>query len=113
MIKFLLNPFDLVIQATNNLYPNTKCVIQFNPEMSMSEKEYGVTIFPEDNSIPIIEVNANLSVSNAVEILAHEISHVVAGKEADHNDKWEQIFDAINVEVENIANKIIEEEDFL
>lgn len=32
----------------------------------------------------------------ATELLAHELAHAVAGKEAEHNVVWEEQFDKLN-----------------
>jgi len=102
-MKFTNNPFDTVIQAVKELYPNTKALIQFNPNLRGREyKECGKTTFPDDGDTPLVDISTNIPFEAMVEILAHELAHVVAGVEAEHSDKWMDVFDAIKLKYEDI-----------
>ena len=77
---FVNDPFAMVWQAFKNLYPGKDCEVQWQPGIQddgLSEQGYGFTEFCEDGSI-LVAVDANLRVSNAVEVLAHELAHVAA-----------------------------------
>ena len=96
-IKIVNNPFDLVIEATHNLYPHLNCKIQFNPELR--GKEFGEcgTCTVVDNEI-LIDISTNIPFDAMIEIIAHELAHAVVGKTNDenkHSKEWEDIFDKI------------------
>jgi len=95
MLKIANDPFKVVLQAAEELWPDLKVDIQWNPTMKMNKKEYGCTIFPEDGSTPLIELNPGLKVKYAVEILGHELAHVVVGVGAGHGPEWQKAFEAI------------------
>lgn len=60
---------------------------------------YGITTFPADeNEVPLVEISAELTVQDAVEILAHELAHVAAGIDAGHGEAWEKAFHRIHQE---------------
>ncbi len=100
-IEIINNPFDIVIQAVEELYPDTQALIQFNPTLRGREyRECGRTIFPDDGSIPLIDISTNIPFDVMVEILAHELAHVIIGAdveiEEEHGKQWEKVFDAIH-----------------
>ena len=65
---------------------------------------YGFTQF-NDGEIPLIAISAELTIKDAIEIFAHELAHIAAGIESDHDEKWEQEFENIFQEY----NEIIEQ----
>ena len=97
--------FYIVYTAANNLYSKEISKISgiyWYPDLEDNgNKVYGVTDFLDNNEI-IIYIDPQLSVENAVEILAHELSHVVAGIENAHNEKWEEVFENIHKEYDRI-----------
>ena len=55
-----------------------------------------------------------ISVNNAVEILAHELAHVVAGFEEgkdDHGPEWEAAFESIKQEYGRIGDALFGKEE--
>ena len=105
---FANDPFSLVWKAFKNLYPGKGCEVQLQPGIQddeLSEQGYGFTEFHDDGSILVV-VDANLQVSNAVEVLAHELAHVAVGIENEHGAAWETAFDAIFQEYGRIAEEM-------
>ena len=105
---FANDPFSLVWKAFKNLYPGKGCEVQWQPGIQddeLSEQGYGFTAFHDDGSILVV-VDANLQVSNAVEVLAHELAHVAVGIENEHGAAWETAFDAIFKEYGRIAEEM-------
>lgn len=96
-IKWLNTPFEDVIQAAINIRGDINCEIVFNPELYNEDNIYGATHFREDGSV-LIELDTNMQMSSLLETLSHELAHVIAGKEAEHNEKWEKIFEDIYAE---------------
>ena len=95
-------------KAFKNQYPGKGCEVQWQPGIQddeLSEQGYGFTEFHDDGSILVV-VDANLQVSNAVEVLAHELAHVAVGIENEHGAAWETAFDAIFQEYGRIAEEM-------
>lgn len=105
-VVFQNDPYAVVYRAFRELYPNVGDIdIAYDYEVittdGTNEKLKGVTIFPDDGSIPQIRIDCTLPVDAIAEILAHELAHVAVGKpnhndkERDHDERWEKAFDAI------------------
>lgn len=96
---FKFDPFAAVYEAFKRLYPGKECLIHWDSDIEDEDDEpvFGVTCFSPDEPIEI-RVNPCLAVGDAVEVLAHELAHVAAGVDADHDKKWEKAFDAIQEE---------------
>ena len=105
-VVFCNDPYVVVYRAFRDLYPNVGDVdIAYDYDVvttdATNEKLKGVTIFPDDGSAPQIRIDCTLPVDAIAEILAHELAHVAVGKlnhndkERDHDERWEQAFDAI------------------
>ena len=104
---FLNDPFSLVWEAFHNLYPNKECKIYYDQheetDQSDESKEYGSTLFPDDGSIPIVNIFAEYPVNILVEILAHELAHVAVGPGHEHDEAWKDAFDNIYQEYNNLG----------
>lgn len=99
-MEFWNNPFDLLIEVMKEEYPDAKADIYFGQTAVDGKDTFGVTIFPhKENDLqrPAIEIYYDLPLPGSVEILAHELAHVVAGIEEGHGPKWEEIFENIFV----------------
>jgi predicted metal-dependent hydrolase len=100
-MKYINNPLDTVIEAVEKLYPNINANIQFNPNIKPHKFLWfnwgycGYTTFPEDNSTPLIDISTNIPFVGMVEVLAHELAHVIVGIKEQHNKNWEEVFDNI------------------
>ena len=98
-MKFINNPFDIVIQAVKELYPDTHALIQFNPDLRGKKYgECGCTTFPDNPNDPIIvDISTNIPFNAMIEVLAHELAHVVVrlNEEDDHGERWQEVFEAI------------------
>lgn len=118
--KFAFDPFQIVLDVFHDFYPDAepatiwyvgKVTDWNNKEM---KKVWGLTSFPDDLTKPItIDIKVDMPVHAAVEILAHELAHLAAGrkyscratgtKEGDrlsHGPKWERIFARMQKEYE-------------
>lgn len=95
---FINDPMPLIYKAFRLLYPETQVdEIYYQPGLTDDdEKEIcGFTNFADDGTVQIF-VSADITVLNAAEILAHELAHVVVGKDNGHNEKWESVFSEIH-----------------
>lgn len=96
------HPGDLigiVIKATKNLYGDLDCRIKYVEKL---DEGHGAAFFPDDGSQAQVYISAQLPLIGAVEVMAHELAHVVAGKDEDHGPKWQEAFNQINGEYHNI-----------
>lgn len=105
---FKNDPFIVVHQAFSNLYHGKGYECQWHEDLRSleGEKVLGLTNFC-DNTIPQVYVSTELSVSDSVEVYAHELAHVAVGIDHEHDDEWETAFEAIYQEY----NRLILSED--
>lgn len=105
-LKILNDPFKILLEAVQNLYPEIECEIQMDPTIRKPFKLFGkrlwgccgYALFPNDGGIPQIRISSNIPYFAVVEVLAHELAHVVAGIDAGHGAEWEEVF--INIHAE-------------
>ena len=101
--------FALIWEAFKNLYPDKECICYWEPRISDAEdgKEcFGLTDFGEDGVY--VFVKPTLPVADAAEVFAHELAHVAVGIEHDHDQAWEEAFDAIFQEYNRIGDERFE-----
>lgn len=99
------DPFRTVHTAFKNLWPEKQFACFWNNNIvdDNGEVAYGVTIFPDGALIPEVYINPFLKVSDAVEVLAHELAHVAVWHiDEGHGAEWEKAFDAIFHEYERL-----------
>lgn len=101
---FKIDPFAVVYTAFRNMFPECDCEISWNAEIKDEKGETccGVTRF-EPGKIPVVAINPELPVYDAVEVLAHELAHVANGPEnMQHGPDWKKAFAAIHREYERV-----------
>lgn len=103
-VKFY-NPFDFIIKAAEKIKPDIKCFIQFDPTLPCPP--FGETCFCDNGDI-IVSVGTKLKIEDALEILAHELAHVIVGQFHNHDEKWENVFEQIRKNYEEISMKELE-----
>ena len=89
---FLNDPFSMVYQAFQNIYPGKKCECYFEADLEADEIQ--------------ILVDPNVDIENATEIFAHELAHVAVGYDAGHGPEWDTAFDAILDEYNRIGDEL-------
>jgi len=109
MLVIANDPFKTLFEAVYELYPDLKANIQFNPELSFEDDEFGCTTFPDDGSTPLIDINPQLTVLDALEIIVHEIAHVVCGPDHEHDKEWKRVFSQIHEKFQEVAMRIVKE----
>lgn len=98
MASPLMNdPTAIVALAFRELYPRLRYYAQYVPSLEDNDGQtaYGLTIFPDDGSTPVVCISAEAPVSAAPELLAHELAHIVAGETAEHGPEWKAAEEAI------------------
>lgn len=94
-MRIVNDPFRLLIKIAKDKYPHLKAKVAFTNEMpkhGMKKEPCGVTLWPEGAGTPEILIHAGIPVSGAVEVLAHEIAHLIAGHDSKHGPKWRKAF---------------------
>lgn len=109
MIEFN-NPLQILIDIVRKDFPNLNIYIQFSDSLMLNNEDgpFGETSNDKENNFYIITLEARLPFINILEILAHELSHVIVGVEEDHNGKWEQMFSYLFSEYNKIIDKLNE-----
>ena len=107
-INVRFNPFDLIIEITKELWPDLDCDIYFADVGEFDgDKAYGVTCF-NDSGTAEIAINPRTPIEGAVEILAHELAHVVAGEAVEaHGEEWQSAFELINEKYNCVVEELI------
>lgn len=89
-------PLTDVIEAARDVSKGSlDCEVMFGN----CEEGLGITVFPEDNSRPKVVVRPDQTIEQAMDILAHELAHVIRGlKEGvdDHCSEWESLYEQIH-----------------
>lgn len=108
------DPFPALFEAFGTLYKDADKVEtylvtadEFDLYGDDGEPALGFTLFPDDGSYPVIYVSAELPFKDVVEIVAHEMAHVIAGQDAEHDETWEQAFSDIHLLYGEIYDKNI------
>lgn len=119
-ITIYCNPFDLIMQAYNNLY-NKPCKVEFVSGLTPQSFPFrlvrlfrptlgpwGNTLFPEDGGIPVVSIDSLTPFEAVIEIIGHELAHVAvgAGCADDHGLEWETAFEAINQEFTRLFKEV-------
>lgn len=101
------NPFQDLINAAEFVNGGAlDCEIFFHPDMQEEDGSvpFGSTTFPDDGSCPQIAINADMKIKDSLEILAHELAHVIVGVEHDHDAVYDDTFNAIRITYDELAN---------
>jgi Zn-dependent peptidase ImmA (M78 family) len=99
MIK-TIDPVKMMLEIFEKRYPDVDCEFAFgltvNGEAISDDEEdpCGYTLF-RDGEIPLIVVSVALPYFATLEVIAHELAHVVCGSNEKHSDKWKETFFSI------------------
>ena len=93
---FMNDPPAIVALAFSDLHHGVDYHAQLVPDLHDEDGEtvFGLTIFPDDGSTPIVCISAEAPIRAAPELLAHELAHV-ATPGSGHGPEWEAAQDAI------------------
>lgn len=92
------DPFKTVLRIVRKRYSRAHARIYFVDKVKakgLKKGACGLTIFPDDGKAPEIQISAGIPVWGAVEVLAHELAHLVLGrnpKGGPHGPAWEKTF---------------------
>ena len=108
MSVFENDPFEPTYQAFKELYPDKDAICFWVYEIKDHDGNavHGVTDFADtdggDLEIPKIFIDCNQSINEAGDILCHELAHVAVGFGHDHDEAWEEAYNAIYKRYEQI-----------
>lgn len=101
------DPIRTLFQAVNELHPNLDCDIQYDPTITF-EKDgcYAYTEFPNDGSKPVVGIGMEAPFYAIVELIAHELAHVVVGfiENDPHGPEWQKEFDKIHTKCNELVD---------
>ena len=110
---FINDPTAIVARAFSELYPGVEYVAQYVPDLrdETNGTAYGLTIFPDDGSTPIVCISAEAPISVAPELLAHELAHVATPEDTEHGEAWQTANRAIGDKYDELLNALIPDDD--
>ncbi len=99
------DPFSIVWVAFKNLYPDKTCEVYWDQlQEDKHKEEYGFWSVPDDGGTPQVFIYAEHPVNTQAETLGHELAHVAVGLEHEHDQVWEEAFDAIFQEYNRLGS---------
>ena len=103
----------IVYLAFKSLYPEKRvvCGLDNNVYADDGTEVWGMTTDPRDGGDMVVTVSANQNVNCMIETLAHELAHVAVGVEHEHDEVWEQAFDALFSEYNRIGDEMFNEKE--
>ena len=109
---FINDPTAIVARAFSELYPGVEYVTQYVPDLrdETNGTAYGLTIFPDDGSTPIVCISAEAPISAAPELLAHELAHVATPEDTEHGESWSAASEAIFKKYNELLGTMIPDE---
>lgn len=103
MIEYI-NPIQIMIDVVKEMYPEVKALVYYTSRLANNDGDdkeedaaVGCTIFPDDGSIPQIQLSIEIPFYGAFDVLAHELAHLVLGPdvEDEHGEEWEDLKEKI------------------
>lgn len=91
--RFAPDPFSAILDAFNARHPDAGVVVQWVTDLYAEERAWGRTHFDEDPIV--IEIDGQIPVAGALDVLAHELAHVAAGFEVGHGPAWQEAKEAL------------------
>lgn len=109
---FINDPTAIVARAFSELYHGVEYVAQYVPDLrdETNGTAYGLTIFPDDGSTPIVCISAEAPISAAPELLAHELAHVATPEDTEHGESWSAASEAIFKKYNELLDAMIPDE---
>lgn len=110
MAVFKNCPYELIRKAFHNLYPDKEYLAYFQEGLRDPEKNkvHGVIVYPEDGTMPIIQIDSEETIQNSTEVFVHELAHLATGHTDDaHGELFMNHYNAIFDECERIDPKSV------
>lgn len=112
MIKVIYNPLDILFRAIERVNDISATMVFTTKEQC--DENWGYTQKNKDGTY-IIGIAVELTLQDALEIIAHEAAHIMAKshekpEEDQHDEEWEFWFDMIQKQYENEIKTLEREE---
>lgn len=97
MIKLMFDPVAELLKAAQGVYPTLEADVWLAPDL----EHPGETLFPDGDKgdRPVVRINPKIPYIAVVEVLAHELAHVVVGpgvpEAEEHGKAWDVAFQTI------------------
>ena len=93
----LPNPVWVLQDVFNAKYPDAECEMYFVQGMYEAAEVYGETCWPEEGGLPIIQVDVELPFESFVEVVAHELAHIVCSFDKGHGPEFKKVFEELRI----------------
>lgn len=105
MIKIVHDPVQLVLDIVQKKYPQASALVSFVDSAECDRRNcVGYTVFHR-RRVPVVHVSVHAPYYGVVEVLAHELAHVVIGRDSGHGRKWKEVFEYIASEYVKCVKK--------
>lgn len=115
------DPFAIVWQAFQNLYPGKECRVLWYDMNEIQDdgkiveevpggERLGVTQFFDTGEVVVL-ISLKSEPEVATETLAHELAHVAVGIDAEHGQAWEDAFEKIFQEYNRIGDEMFPDDE--
>lgn len=108
------DPFSLVMMAYDKLFPGKPYWAYYDQHTDDGEcehgEEYGYTHFVP-NRVPEVHIFTEHSINTQVETFAHELAHVAAGVEHEHDEVWSDCFNKLFEEYNRLGQELFGDDD--
>lgn len=105
------NPFNFALSVVSEAYPDLDfelCFAYLDDEdipTSRYQGPWGCAEFGTEGAQDSIVIDPRLPINAFAEILMHEVAHLVAGPDAEHSEKWDEIFMQLNNKYNDMFEK--------
>lgn len=93
------DPFQVLLRVFAAEWPEARVRVQFDANEheggQIPDGKLGYTAMDEDP--PVVRVWVGCPVEGGVDIMAHELAHVVAGSAAGHGPEWRAAYNRLNL----------------
>lgn len=103
--KMDFDPFGLLLKIFNESGCRANVVVEFVSGLHEQEGAWGRTHYPDTKGPIEIHIDGECPVSGAVDVLAHELAHVMAGFRCGHGGKWGRAYAGLRREYEKRTAK--------
>lgn len=93
--RMKLDPFGLLLRLYDESCCPVDVTVEFVAQLQKQEGGWGRTHFHDDGTAEI-HIDGDCPVAGAVDVLAHELAHIIAGFEAGHGKAWEQAYSELH-----------------
>lgn len=93
------DPFKMIIEAVENVYPGKEAIVEFYPNLKVPGHTEII------DNIPVVGISIDIPFQEMVNELGYQLSRVVAGIDNKDNEKIKEIYDSIFNEYNRIGKE--------